>query len=129
MSHVTNALLLLLCLSGCSANAPVTQTSGTPASPAASTVPAGETVTFAVAQSIVQQRCVTCHSATPTRAGFSSPAGGVTFDTPEQIKAKASRIMARAVQNTSMPQGNVTGMTPAERETLRIWIAAGANLQ
>ena len=85
-------------------------------------------VAFATVKSIVDQRCAVCHSQSPTQPGFSSPAGGVSFDTPAEIKDKASRIRARAVSSQSMPQGNVTNMTDAERETLGKWIEEGANL-
>lgn len=116
-------LLLLLPLTACSPTTPAPQATASPSgAPAAA-------VSFSVAQTIVNNRCVSCHSQTPTRPGFSSPAGGVAFDTPDQIKAKAARIKARSVDTTSMPQGNVTGMTAAEREQLGAWINAGANLQ
>ncbi|PKL77824.1 MAG: hypothetical protein CVV27_04495 [Candidatus Melainabacteria bacterium HGW-Melainabacteria-1] len=86
------------------------------------------TVSFAEVQPIFQQRCASCHSQNPTQAGFGQAAGGVMFDTPEQIKAKADRILVRAVQTKSMPQGNATGMTDPERERLRLWIEQDAKL-
>jgi uncharacterized membrane protein len=93
------------------------------ATPAASAAP----VSFARAQAIVQQRCVTCHSAEPTRAGFDAPPKGVAFDTPEQIVSQAQLIERWAVQSKAMPLGNATGMTDQERAELGAWIAAGAN--
>lgn len=115
--------LLTAAMAACSPSSP-------PAQPTPSASPsAAATVSFATAQAIIQQRCVACHSQTPTRPGFNIPAGGVTFDSPEQIKSKADRILVRAVQTKSMPQGNVTGMTDAERTTLGEWITQGASLQ
>ena len=84
-------------------------------SPAAS---AGRRSRSRSAQAIVQQRCVTCHSADPTRDGFDAPPKGIAFDTPEQIVAQAQLIDRWAVQSKAMPLGNVTGMTDAERAEL-----------
>jgi uncharacterized membrane protein len=48
------------------------------------------------------------------------------FDTPEQILAHVARIRERAVVTRTMPPGNKTNITDAEREILRRWIAEGA---
>ena len=42
----------------------------------------------------------------------------VMFDTPEQIKKHADRILFRAVQTKTMPQANKTNITEEERELL-----------
>jgi uncharacterized membrane protein len=88
-----------------------------------------EPVTAAQAAAIVEQRCVTCHSANPTSEQFSTAPGGVVLDTPEQIAERAEAIRAQAVDSTAMPLGNATGMTAEERETLGAWIAAGAPVE
>jgi uncharacterized membrane protein len=88
-----------------------------------------EPVTAAQAQAIVEQRCVTCHSASPTNDQFKTAPAGVVFDTPKEIAQRAEQIRALAVDSTAMPLGNVTGMTKAEREELGAWIAAGAPVQ
>ncbi len=49
----------------------------------------------------------------------------VKFDTPAQIKAEAARIRAVAVTTKTMPLGNQTKMTQAERVLLGRWIADG----
>lgn len=85
-------------------------------------------VPFATAQAIVQKHCVTCHSATPTHKGFAAPPLGATFDTPEHIQKYAPKIHERAVATTSMPLGNETGMTDAERAQLGAWIKQGAKI-
>lgn len=85
-------------------------------------------VTFQAAHAIVTQRCAVCHSRTPSDPAFPSAPAGVTFDSPESIKAFAPRIKARAVLTASMPLGNKTGMTAAERALLGRWIDAGAPL-
>ncbi len=51
------------------------------------------------------------------------------YDTPEQIAAMADKIMTRAVRTKTMPQGNKTGMTDAERTILKRWILQGAKTQ
>ncbi len=88
----------------------------------AKAVPVGEV--FA----IVERRCAVCHSMTPSDPSFSSAPGGIAFDTPEQISARAAAIEEQAVRTRAMPLGNVTGMTDAERELLGRWIAQGAKV-
>ena len=51
---------------------------------------------------------------------------GIVFDTPQEVAAHAAQIKALAVDSTTMPLGNVTHMTAAERQLLGAWIAAGA---
>ncbi len=53
----------------------------------------------------------------------------VKFDTPAQIKAEAARIRAVAVTTKTMPLGNQTKMTQAERVLLGRWIADGAEIE
>ena len=91
--------------------------------------PAGTAVPFVQVAVIVEQRCATCHSATPTNASFSSPPAGIAFDTPEQIRARAAAIDEQAVRTRAMPLGNETGMTDAERALLGRWIDQGARVE
>jgi uncharacterized membrane protein len=84
----------------------------------------GTAVPFTQAQAIVQERCVPCHSAHPTKVD-SAPMG-IVFDTPKEIQAQASLIQQVAVLTKVMPLGNQTGMTQAERDTLGRWIEQGA---
>jgi uncharacterized membrane protein len=53
----------------------------------------------------------------------------VLLDTPDEIRANAPRILTVAVATQTMPLGNLTGMTPDEREHLGRWIRAGATLR
>ena len=89
----------------------------------------GSDVDSAAAIAIVEERCVTCHSASPTNEQFTSAPAGVVFDTPEQIADRAEAIRIQAVDSRAMPLGNVTGMTDEEREQLGAWIAAGAPVE
>jgi uncharacterized membrane protein len=86
------------------------------------------TVPFARARAIVAQRCAVCHSAHPTEAGFTSPPNGIVFDTPQEMRANAQAMLQQAVEQQTMPLGNVTHMTPAERATLGAWIRQGAKI-
>lgn len=83
-------------------------------------------VSFSTVQAIVGARCITCHSAVPTYAGFAAPPAGVMFDTPELIKQNAPRMRAQAVAAQIMPLGNLTKMTLEERMLLGAWIDQGA---
>ena len=83
-------------------------------------------VTFAQAQAVINQRCVPCHSATPTQPGFPAAPNGVMFDSPDQIVARAQQINALAVETHTMPFGNLTGMTDDERQLLGSWVQEGA---
>jgi uncharacterized membrane protein len=89
--------------------------------------PAGAAVPFARAQAIVQARCVPCHSAQPTKVD-AAPLG-IVFDNPQQIEAQASLIERVAVSSKTMPLGNATGMTQAERAELGAWIRQGAKIK
>jgi uncharacterized membrane protein len=89
----------------------------------------GAPVAFANAQAVIDQRCLACHSARPTDSQFTVAPAGVMFDTPEQIKSRADRILERAVISKTMPFGNKTGMTDEERALLGRWVEQGANTQ
>ena len=94
--------------------------------PASTPAATGATVTYARIAPIVQQRCAYCHSQHPRSPQFTSAPMGIAFDTPQEVAAQAARIKALAVDSTTMPLGNTTHMTAAERQLLGEWIAAGA---
>jgi uncharacterized membrane protein len=83
-------------------------------------------VTFAQAQAVITQRCVPCHSATPTEPGFPAAPNGVMFDTPEQIVARSQQIYQQAVATHNMPFANATNITQEERDLLGAWVQEGA---
>jgi len=76
-------------------------------------------VTLAQVQPIVEQRCVLCHSATVINKNIS-------LHTPELIAQHAQAIYQQAVVAKTMPLGNATQMTEAERATLKAWVESGA---
>ncbi|WP_044530815.1 urate hydroxylase PuuD, partial [Herbaspirillum sp. B65] len=102
---------------------PVAQGAGGGASVA--TVPA-VAPDFARIQSIITQRCATCHSDKPTQPGFATAPAGMMLHTPELIHQHAAKIFQRAVQTRDMPLANLTRMTDEERAELAAWFQAGA---
>jgi uncharacterized membrane protein len=89
----------------------------------------GPEVKFVDAYTVMQKRCVSCHSKSPTDNVFTVAPNGVMFDTPEEIKGRVDSIRQRAVSTTSMPLGNKTQMTDEERDLLGRWIAQGAPIE
>ena len=83
-------------------------------------------VAFADVQSIIAERCSTCHAAQPRQEGFAAAPKGIVLETPTQIAANAAAIRQQAVQSRAMPLGNLTQMTDDERARLGAWIDAGA---
>ena len=86
-------------------------------------------ISYAEVNSIIQSRCITCHSATPTDDVIMAPPNGITYDTPEKIVKLKDKIMQRVVITKTMPQNNKTNMTPEERDIIRCWIDQGATLK
>jgi uncharacterized membrane protein len=86
-------------------------------------------VSFAAINSIIQQRCITCHSSRPSDAVYTSAPNGVKYDTPQEIASKKELILQRVVLTKTMPQNNKTNMTLEERELIRCWIEQGAKTQ
>ena len=85
-------------------------------------------VAFAEVRPIIVERCIACHSAKPTDDVVTEAPNGVTFDTPAQIKGFVDKIHARVVDTDTMPLGNKTNMSEAERAVIGRWIAEGAPL-
>jgi uncharacterized membrane protein len=84
---------------------------------------------FAAVQEIITSRCSMCHAREPVWAGFVIAPKGVLLDSAEQIRLHANMIAINAVRSRAMPPGNVTEITPGERQVLAAWIAAGAPAQ
>jgi uncharacterized membrane protein len=90
----------------------------------ASSATATGVVPFAQVNAVIQHRCVPCHSQHPTEQGFNKAPMGITFDTRAEIERSADRIKEQAVDTHSMPLGNVTHMTQAERDLLARWLGS-----
>jgi uncharacterized membrane protein len=83
--------------------------------------PSAAAVSFDDVRMVMEHRCTTCHSSTPTHPAFPAAPGGVMFDTDQQIVAEAQRIHQQSVTTRVMPIGNLTGMTDSERDILDRW--------
>lgn len=68
---------------------------------------------------ILRERCAACHSATPSLL-LEAPKGAA-FDTPEQVESQAVLIHQQTVVLRTMPPGNLTQMTDAERDAIARW--------
>lgn len=97
--------------------------------PRPSSSAANTAVEFSQVQTVIAQRCASCHAAKPSSPLFASAPAGVMFDSPEQIRQQAARIKAQAVDSRIMPLGNLTQMTEAERALLGRWIAEQTQAQ
>jgi uncharacterized membrane protein len=75
---------------------------------------------------IIKKRCVTCHSENPTHTMFLNqpPPKNLAFDSIDEVRKAADRIMVQVVQLKRMPLGNETAMEDEERAKLDAWITA-----
>jgi uncharacterized membrane protein len=85
---------------------------------------AGPAVDGAQVQLIIDQRCVPCHSVSPTEPGFSAPPNGVVLQSLDQVLAHLPQVQQQLALRT-MPLGNLTKMTDDERATVLMWIGHG----
>ncbi|HWK94680.1 MAG TPA: urate hydroxylase PuuD [Pseudolabrys sp.] len=85
-----------------------------------------ETPKFAQVNEIVMSRCSMCHTAEPVWTGIGAAPKDVHLDSAEAIRLHAKLIALQAGHSSAMPPGNVTEMTPEERQVIAAWYAAGA---
>ena len=83
-------------------------------------------VTLDRVRAIIGQRCVTCHSKTPTFAGITQPPAGVILSSAEGVVQNAQRIYQQVIVTRVMPLGNATQITDEERAVIAAWVSAGA---
>jgi uncharacterized membrane protein len=88
-----------------------------------------QTPKFAQVTEIVMSRCSMCHTAEPVWAGIGEAPKDIRLDTPDGIKLHAKLIALQAGRSSAMPPGNVTDITPEERQVLAAWYAAGAPVE
>lgn len=81
---------------------------------------ASDKVTTAQIMPIITQRCMGCHSATPTQPGFAAPPAGLAYDDPIDLEKNADKVNTQVMQKI-MPLGNLTQMTDEEREQVSRW--------
>jgi len=76
--------------------------------------------TLAQVHSILQARCIECHSAKPTQPGFASAPAGIMLDTADEAVQHAAQIK-QVVGSKYMPLANLTKMTDEERAVIAAW--------
>jgi uncharacterized membrane protein len=97
--------------------------------PAANPNACKTSVSFTQINTIIRDRCISCHSSKPTDDVYKVAPNGVMYDTPNDIVKKIDLIMQRTILTKTMPQNNKTNMTEAERDVLRCWIEQGASIK
>jgi len=85
-------------------------------------------VGYAEARTVVNRRCIECHSERPTNRAFPIAPKGVMLDTALQMRQYARRIEARVVVERTMPLANMSGITDEERWVLGRWAETGAGV-
>ena len=76
---------------------------------------------FAAARQVVLTRCAMCHTAEPGWRGVVEAPRDVHLDTDLAIAVRAREIYVQAGISHAMPPGNVTGITPGERQAIVAW--------
>ncbi len=84
-------------------------------------VPVVETAGFDDMASIVIGRCSMCHSAEPVWPGIHWAPRGVRLDSDAEIARYAKAIYLQAGVSHAMPPGNITQISPEERDTIVNW--------
>lgn len=82
---------------------------------------------FATVRDIIISRCSMCHAKEVVWGTLATAGNTIRFDDADQIRRYASLIDITAVRSDAMPPGNITEMTPGERQILSRWLAAGAS--
>jgi len=85
-------------------------------------------VSYAEARTVVNRRCIECHSEHPANRAFPIAPKGVMLDTALEMKQYAQRIEASVAVERSMPLANMSGMTDEERRVLGRWVKTGAKI-
>jgi uncharacterized membrane protein len=96
------------------------------AAPSGETAAAPAEVDVVEVENIVLSRCSMCHAEQPIWQDMPAPPKGVMLDSMALIHQHARQIDMQVVRTHAMPPGNVTEITPEERQVLAAWLAAGA---
>ncbi|HET7412364.1 MAG TPA: urate hydroxylase PuuD, partial [Pararhizobium sp.] len=76
---------------------------------------------FAAVRDAVSTRCTMCHAAEPGYEGIHHPPKNVVLDTDAGIAEHAREIYLQAGASHAMPPGNISGITPEERQAIVTW--------
>lgn len=90
--------------------------------PTVGAAPSGPHVEFTQVHGILQNRCWSCHSSSPTDDVFKVAPNGVIFESEAQLRARAQMVRLHVVTAKSMPLANKTGMTDEERAVFASWL-------
>ncbi len=82
---------------------------------------------FPAAKNVVQSRCSMCHAAEPVWEGIVRPPKGVKLEEDAEIATHAREIYLQAGRSHAMPPGNVTEITPEERQVLTAWFESAVS--
>ena len=74
---------------------------------------------------MMRRHCATCHSENPSHTMLMGqlPPKGVILESIEDVRRFAPRVMEFAVQKKTMPFGNESAMTDADRVQLGRWLS------
>ena len=84
----------------------------------------GQRVSDVEVLGITDAHCASCHARQPTHPAFKVAPKNVVLETAGDLRRYASLIDLHTVRTRTMPLGNETGMTDAERSRLGVWLAA-----
>ena len=73
---------------------------------------------------ITDAHCVSCHAQQPTHPAFETAPKNIVLETVDDLRRYADLVDLHTVRTRTMPLGNLTGMTDAERARLGAWLAA-----
>ena len=76
---------------------------------------------------ITDAHCVSCHAQQPTHPAFTTAPKNIVLETTDDLRRYADLVDLHTVRTRTMPLGNLTGMTDAERERLGAWLSARRN--
>lgn len=82
----------------------------------------GAAITDERALAIVAEHCTVCHASNPSHPAFSAPPSGIILNSLADVTAQRDRVLAVAVNTEYMPLGNLTGMSPEQRQLLGQWL-------
>jgi uncharacterized membrane protein len=84
--------------------------------------PAGGQNGYKSVQNTLERHCTQCH-------GAQVQMKNVRLDSAAGVKQHAQNIYQQVVVTKVMPMNNATGMTDAERQTIKQWFEAGASVE
>ena len=82
----------------------------------------GGAVDYVRVQTIVQTRCLQCHSSHTSDDVYKTAPNGILLETQDQLRARADKIHLHVVLAKSMPLANKTGMLDEERDVINQWL-------